>query len=130
MGSEGKLGLKKLRKMEEVFGERLYMAFATRDSYIVGVTPDDRHLYWHRRSGEVGVDQSPIHWTSCPSARQKWAVSDWLDVNDPDRASVNITARVLGAKLAERFDRRNSVPDSRSEDNASGSGSDRTEESS
>ena len=67
MGVEGMLSERNLRQAETAMGEKLLFAVATHDSWIVGVTPDDRHIGWHRRTAEVEPFEVDVHFVSCPS---------------------------------------------------------------
>lgn len=70
MSVEGKLGPKKLRQAERAIGRELWRAF-TVWPWVEGVTPDDRHFAWNRKTGEVlEIDSADIsHWSTCPSVR-------------------------------------------------------------
>lgn len=67
MGVEGMLGEKKLARAEAAIGHELLFAVATHDGWVVGVTPDDQHVGWCPRTGEVEPITEPVHWTSCPT---------------------------------------------------------------
>lgn len=68
MGVDGQLGPAKKRKAEAVFGEPVLFAVATNHPWVVGVTEDDRHLWWNRQTGEH-EEEDPTevtHFWSCP----------------------------------------------------------------
>lgn len=68
MSADGKLGARKLRRIERLVGEPLLMAFSFHP-IVEAVTPDDRHLLVNPSTGEVEqrvFENASGHWNTCP----------------------------------------------------------------
>lgn len=75
MGVDGRLGDRKKRQLEQVVGRPLVIAIAVGTDLWEGVTGDDTHYLFRRRSGQVSVDTDPCHFSTCPSVERPVGVS-------------------------------------------------------
>jgi hypothetical protein len=59
------LSARSARRIERATGQVIVRAWG-HGGYVFGfVTPDHRHGWWDRKTGEWGFDEDPFHYTSC-----------------------------------------------------------------
>lgn len=70
--SAQRLGAKATRRIEHAIGEPVLRAWSHGGYTMDFVTPDHRHGWWNKTTGEFGWTENPMHYTSCA---ETWATN-------------------------------------------------------